>query len=85
MGPPDEIPQAFEELVILFLEKRITDDQIKALEQWLKKDDIYLYYFDEINTIYQFGITRGINDERMKKAWEKVLSRSKEPGTRSKE
>lgn len=68
--------------MILFLEKRITDEQIAALEQWLRKDDIYLYYFDEINTIYQFGITRGLNSERMKMAWNKVLEKVKK---RSKE
>jgi hypothetical protein len=85
MDAPDEIPPEFEELVILFLEKRITDEQIDTLEQWLKKDPLYLHYFDEINTIYQFGISRGLNDEKLKQAWEKVWKRSKEPGARSKE
>jgi hypothetical protein len=78
MGLPDEIPQAFEELVILFLEKRISDEQIDALGEWLRKDPVYLHYFDEINTIYQFGITRRLNDEKMKKVWEKVLKKGQQ-------
>lgn len=77
MGTPDEIPHEFEELVILFLEKRITDEQISYLEEWLKKDDIYLYYFDEINTIYQFGIVQRLNPEKMKQVWEKVVKKIK--------
>lgn len=77
MGTPDEIPHEFEELVILFLEKRITDEQISSLEEWLEKDDIYLYYFDEINTIYQFGIVQGLNPEKMRKVWEKLVKKMK--------
>ncbi|MBT1698770.1 hypothetical protein KK083_17895 [Fulvivirgaceae bacterium PWU4] len=77
MGTPDEIPHEFEELVILFLEKRITDEQISSLEEWLEKDDIYLYYFDEINTIYQLGIVQRLNPEKMKQVWEKVVKKLK--------
>lgn len=77
MGTPDEIPHEFEELVILFLEKRITDEQISSLEKWLEKDDIYLHYFDEINTIYQFGIVQRLNPEKMKQVWEKLVKKLK--------
>ena len=77
MGTPDEIPHEFEELVILFLEKRITDEQISSLEEWLEKDDIYLHYFDEINTIYQFGIVQRLNSEKMKQVWEKLVKKLK--------
>lgn len=77
MGTPDEIPHEFEELVILFLEKRITDEQISLLEEWLEKDDIYLHYFDEINTIYQFGIVQRLSPEKMKLVWEKLIKKMK--------
>lgn len=77
MGAPDEIPHEFEALVILFLEKRITDEQISSLEEWLEKDDIYLHYFDEINTIYQFGIVQRLNSEKMKQVWEGLVRKLK--------
>lgn len=71
-----ETPEHIRSLIIKFLQKEITDEEIDELRSWLEKDPTHLSYFDDINNSLQSGVTLGrLNSDKVDKAWDTLSKR----------
>lgn len=63
-------------LIIKFLQKETSDEEIKELKAWLREDEVHRKYFDEINDTFQASVTMGrINSEKINTAWKNLAQR----------
>lgn len=63
-------PDYYKHLIIQFLERKVTDDQIDELHQWLKQDSLHHTWFDQINETFQNEkVQHHFTKERVEKAW----------------
>ncbi|MBL0744114.1 FecR family protein [Chryseolinea lacunae] len=66
----DQTPQEIKALIIKFLQRETNDEEIAALQAWLREDELHRNYFDEINETFQASVTLGrFNPEKIDAAW----------------
>lgn len=76
MTTQNDIPQHLEELIILFLQREISEDDMRILSDWLKQDHSLKRYFEEISTTFQLAVTRDrFNEKKTDSAWQALTQR----------
>lgn len=74
MNRQEEIPQRLEELIILFLQKEISEEDLRTLEDWLKQDVSFKKYFEDVSTSFQMSLAYTRFENNADDAW-KALQR----------
>jgi transmembrane sensor len=73
MNQPD---QYIKELIVKFLNKEASDEEIDSLLLWLKEDEQNRHYFDEVNETFQAStVLRQFNPEKIGNAWNRVAGK----------
>lgn len=57
MVPKDNTPQHVDEIILRFLERTASDNDIAVLTGWLRESKENQQYFDEVNTTFQASVT----------------------------
>lgn len=63
-------PDYYKNLITQFLERKVTDEQIDELHQWLQLDPLHHVWFDEINQEFQNEkVQQHFTREKVEQAW----------------
>jgi transmembrane sensor len=76
MNHPDKY---IKDLILRFLNKEASDDEISELLYWLKLDEKNRQYFDEVNETFQTNTVLGnFTPEKVDSSWQQVAKRIEE-------
>jgi hypothetical protein len=82
MTRQNDIPQHLEELIILFLQREISEADMQVLSDWLKQDHSLRRYFEEISTTFQLAVAGSrFNEKKTDSAWQALTQRIDEEGS----